>query len=514
MPKKYTYEKIKQYIESYNYKLLSKEYKNNRIKLDMVCDKGHKIQMTFGNFKKGHRCRKCSKENNINPRKYTYEEVKQYIESLGYKLISTEYKNNKTKLNLICNKGHEIQMTFDSLKRGCRCKRCSTSNRKINPKDSFAQYHIDNTDKDFINKYWSDKNIINPFSIKPNSPKKIWIKCQEKDYHGDYEIQCSHFTRGQRCSYCAGKKIHPKDSFGQWIIDKYGDDAIEKYWSNKNTIDPFTIAPQSNKKVWLKSQNNTFKECEIVCNNFYYRISPLSYDRKTYEEVKEYIEKEKYILLTPKENFKNISIQKLKVKCPKNHIWYTTFSKFRDGIRCEKCGSLRTGLKNRLTYDFVKSEIEKTGYKLLSKEYTNEKSELLIECDEGHKYKTSWGRFRDGIRCTECSMSIGERQIKDFLKQNNITYERQYSYSNLKSDFGRLLRFDFYLPDYNLLIEYQGEFHDDSINYRRNKKAVERAMKYDQYKREYCNLYNIDLLEIWYWDFENINKILKEKLNL
>ena len=34
------------------------------------------------------------------PIKLTYEEIKEYIESFGYKLLSNEYKNNKTKLKI------------------------------------------------------------------------------------------------------------------------------------------------------------------------------------------------------------------------------------------------------------------------------------------------------------------------------------------------------------------------------------------------------------------------------
>ena len=56
------------------------------------------------------------------------------------------------------------------------------------------------------------------------SNKKVWIKCQEKDYHVPYLISCDNFIDGCRCPYCAGMKIHPKDSFAQWGIDNFGND--------------------------------------------------------------------------------------------------------------------------------------------------------------------------------------------------------------------------------------------------------------------------------------------------
>ena len=49
--KKYCYNDVKEYIESFDYKLLSKEYINNKSKLIIMCDKGHIFEMSFSNFK-------------------------------------------------------------------------------------------------------------------------------------------------------------------------------------------------------------------------------------------------------------------------------------------------------------------------------------------------------------------------------------------------------------------------------------------------------------------------------
>ena len=72
-------------------------------------------------------------------------------------------------------------------------------------------------------------------------------------------------------------------------------------------------------------------------------------------------------------------------------------------------------------------------------------------------------------------------------------------------------RFDFYLPDYNLAIEYQGEQH-----YRDNgffKDKLEVIQRRDEIKRKYCQENNIKLLEISYKDFKNINQIITSRLN-
>lgn len=130
MPKKLTYEYVKSYIEQYDYKLLSNEYINSCSNLIFQCPEGHIFKMRFNDFKnKGERCPDCS-----NRKKHTYDEVKEYIESFGYILLSNEYKNNRQKLNLICPLGHMCKISFFNFKiSGNRCREC----RKINMRNMF-----------------------------------------------------------------------------------------------------------------------------------------------------------------------------------------------------------------------------------------------------------------------------------------------------------------------------------------------------------------------------------------
>ncbi len=66
-----------------------------------------------------------------------------------------------------------------------------------------------------------------------------------------------------------------------------------------------------------------------------------------------------------------------------------------------------------------------------------------------------------------------------------------------------------------LLLEYQGEFHDGSINtgFQTPKKFVTQQ-EHDRRKREYAMNNNIELFEIWYWDYDKIENILSQELNI
>ena len=148
-----------------------------------------------------------------------------------------------------------------SIMRGNKCRYCCDKYE-----NSFA-YHIQIELNEPLEKYWDfEKNTLNPYLLSKKSHKKVWIKCIEKDYHGAYEVSCANFSKGKRCSYCANHKIHPKDSFAQYHIDNTSENFLEKYWSDKNTLNPWELTPNTHKKVWIRwlrrkvSSTSSFEE--------------------------------------------------------------------------------------------------------------------------------------------------------------------------------------------------------------------------------------------------------------
>ena len=74
------------------------------------------------------------------------------------------------------------------------------------------------------------------------------------------------------------------------------------------------------------------------------------------------------------------------------------------------------------------------------------------------------------------------------------------------------LSYDFYLHDYNLLIEYQGQQHEKPVDWFGGEEKFKRQKEIDKMKSNYAKEHNIELMEIWYWDFDNIGKILESRL--
>lgn len=123
MKKKLTYTYIKSKFEEVGYILLSSEYINN-IKLNYKCSNGHEHSIRWDHFNSGVRCPTCDGQT-----KPSIDFVKETFAKEGYKLLSKHYINNSTKLNYMCNEGHQHEISWQKFKAGRRCPSCWSKKR-------------------------------------------------------------------------------------------------------------------------------------------------------------------------------------------------------------------------------------------------------------------------------------------------------------------------------------------------------------------------------------------------
>lgn len=177
---------------------------------------------------------------------------------------------------------------------------------------------------------------------------------------------------------------------------------------------------------------------------------------------------------------------------------------------CHICGGT-TKLK---TYEFINNAIKIHGnkYDYSKINYINNKIKIEIVCPiHGAFWQTPHDHTSDTCGCPLCFESKGEKTIKIFLEKNSINFITQKQFEDCKNI--NPLKFDFYLPEYNLLIEYDGELHYTPFKENeRGYKKLKQIQLHDQIKNEYCKNNNIPLLRIPYWDFKNIEKILQNRL--
>ncbi len=405
---------------------------------------------------------------------YNKEHRKELINRKGYEYIGSYKTNeitmdgkNKSKrqsyIRIKCSYcGNEYDVLMSNFKRGINCSNCCNSYE-----NSFA-YHIQQELKEPLNKYWDwEKNELNPYCITEQSNKIIWIKCDKVDYHNSYPTTPNRFYIGNRCPYCTTRngKVHPKDSFAQWGIDNIDKNFLTKYWSPKNTLNPWELTPRSSNKIWILCQDKDYHN-----DNGGYRVS-----------------------------------------C----------DKFHSGKRCSYCHKAKIHPKDSFGYLYPQKA------KYWSK--SNNKSpfevapcsgqEFKFYCEDcGEEFKTSLNSIISSgrsMKCRNCTSSKGEQKINKYLTDNNIEFISQKTFKYLIGVGNGNLSYDFYLPQYNLLIEYQGEQHEKFIKgFHKSEEDFIIQKEHDRRKKKYTKDNNIELLEIWYYDYENIEKILDNSIKI
>ena len=205
---------------------------------------------------------------------------------------------------------------------------------------------------------------------------------------------------------------------------------------------------------------------------------------------------------------------KVKIRCNicNTEFWQTP-NNHLNGQGCPKCNVLENHKKQlKPQSQFLKEvkQIHGDKYDYSKVEYLGRNIPILIKCNEcGKIFKIRPCQHLRGQGCLYCHriMSKGERKIAKLLKKYKVEYITQKRFEDCKDK--HCLPFDFYLPDYDICIEYQGKQHYSlSTLFDKTAKSFEERQKRDQIKREYCKNHNIKLIEIRY--DENI----EEKLEL
>lgn len=115
----------------------------------------------------------------------------------------------------------------------------------------------------------------------------------------------------------------------------------------------------------------------------------------------------------------------------------------------------------------------------------------------------------DRIISCGCASSSGEEKIKEILDTFSMKFVAQKRFSDCKDK--KPLPFDVYISDKNICIEYDGIGHYEPIKHFGGKKRFEERKRHDSIKTKYCEDNNIKLIRIPYFEFENIEKILREQ---
>lgn len=184
---------------------------------------------------------------------------------------------------------------------------------------------------------------------------------------------------------------------------------------------------------------------------------------------------------------------------------------------CPKCRLKKIGDKNRKSWeqviqDFIKVHGNRYDYSKVK--YTRSDEKICIICKEHGEFWQIPDNHLQGHGCPKCNSSKGELLIEQFLKENNIKYIQQYQIS-ISTDINPsgIAKIDFYLPDYNCFIEYNGEQHYKPIKHFGGKLKFEQQQERDNYVKKFSKTKNIKLVEFKFNQSDDeIFQILKQLL--
>lgn len=234
MIKKYSLDEVREVFRLEGYTLLSNEYINNKTKLYYLCPNGHKHSVLLTNWiTHKHRCPICK----IKPKKtnsliildkYDIMSVKRLFESEGYKLISSEYINNRSPLDYICPNGHVHKVSLAHwLYSNSRCPYCSNS----------VKY-----DFEYVKKVFKDRGFKLLSKIYNNNKEKLKCVCDKGHvvYMSFYSVKT-----GKGCSICKKNKQFSIDEVKSFFEQDNYKLLTDKYKNNRSIL--WYICPEGHR---------------------------------------------------------------------------------------------------------------------------------------------------------------------------------------------------------------------------------------------------------------------------
>lgn len=194
--------------------------------------------------------------------------------------------------------------------------------------------------------------------------------------------------------------------------------------------------------------------------------------------------------------------------------YYVSYTQIKIAIRDSKTLAKFDPSNIYTCYNIINwLQINQKPIVLLSTEYKGAKDKLVFKCliCLGN-WESKWNNIMNGKGCPHCASYKGELKIFDLLEKWKFYFTKQAIFDGCSLDAP--LRFDFYIPNLNLCIEFQGKQHFEPLKFFGGEEGFKYQIIRDNFKRNYCKLNKIKLLEIPYWEFDNIENILIKELSL
>ena len=412
--------------------------------------------------------------------------LKQAHEKHGDKYDYTQlnYTESRKPITIICPKHGKQEMNMYAHLNGAGCAECAREQQKETLARKFA--HLGN---EFITKA---KNIhggkYDYSKVKwLNTNHKVEILCPK---HGSFWVLPNNHLKGNQCPKCSlENRTLNQEEWLEMAKEKHGDKYDYSEAEYKGFTTPVKIICPRHGPFWQAGGAHAqlgqgCKRCAAEEGNsrnlmtkeeFIAQASKVHNGKYDYSEVK------------PDKFFKNDEVELI---CPEHGHFYQRAGQHLLGAGCLKCA----GKYKKTTDEFIDKlkEIYGDKYKYDRIVYTNKYENVFLGCPVHGYVRCKPEQLLSGTGCRMCNASNGEQVIEKWLMLHHLPYVRQYRLSNYN------YRYDFALPDYKILIEFDGKEHFEPVEYLGGYEAFRKRVQDDLTKTKIAHELGYTLVRLPY----------------
>lgn len=391
----------------------------------------------------------------------------EYWSEENYKIPREVFKGSQNKYLFNCDKcSHQFETILNSITSGSWCPYCANQRLCKNDCDNCFKKSFASHEK---SKYWSKKNeieedddnmrLILPREVFLHSNKKYLFNCCYC-FH-EFKTVISHISRNRWCLFCANQKLCKDEDCKICFEKSFASHEKSRYWSDKNEKKPREVSKGTHAKYLFN--------CDKCSHNFETAIYSIVSGAFC-----------PYCCLPP---------QKL---CD---------------IDCKEC-------YNKSFASHEKSEYWSSKNNKKPKEvFKSSNNNYLFNCNKcNNEFKMSLNHIMAGNWCPKCNESKLEKKASKYFDKYEIKYEPQMKFNDLKNK--QCLPFDFYIPEINALIEFDGIQHFEyRYLFHRKKENFNKRVITDIKKNNYAIEKNYNLLRISYLELPFVEKYLDYFIN-
>lgn len=506
----------KKHGERYDYSRVV--YVNAKVHVIIGCPKHGWFEQAPTSHRDGKGCSKCghfvsSQKQTTHPKKL----IEDFIAVHGNRYDYSRVDASSQKIVIGCKEHGWFEQDKHEHKIGSGCSKCGTLSRiakrrcnppKYKPRRNIAKL-IDELKTVHDDRY--DYSKINA----ETKGRKITVGCPE---HGWFIQNISDHRRGSKCPECSkenGRMLRSRDQ-------KSAIDSFKTVHGNRYDYSRVQYSSSTTKVTIGCSVHGWFEQLPSNHQKGQgcYKCGVIQRSKSKKMTLEEFISKSRtkhedkydYSLVDLQSN--NLS-DKVKIICPNHGIFLQDAQIHMLKSGCKQCANKYNGDNYKFTQEqFIEKATAKHGdtYDYSKTVYTYARKKVIVTCRTHGDFEQEAFAHTAGQGCPQCKNSQGEKLIALWLEEKSIPYKTEKTFEDCLSSKGRRMKFDFYLPNHNAIVEFDGPHHYREVEFFGGNNRLKSVQEHDEIKNQYAKKKGIPLLRIPFFFIKDVPALLTEFL--